>query len=531
MIRDIVNQHIQNVLPIYLFDLQDMKLVRRSTVGQYLDRAVTEYIQAHIDNMVKEKDPTRRHNYVTQSPQILQDLTVETKKWVAAKTAYAIFSHRWLDTGELTFQDISKFKSLRVPGFRMLINHKSDRKILNGTDILNQVNAYSLQTPKNREDHLKLLEVMKELCGDMSAAERRGCQDFVKLVEFFNISSKYGCDYVWFDSGCIDKSSSTELEESIRSMFNWYRNSKICIVHLADTTRLSDLQLDPWFTRGWTLQELLAPKSIKFFRKSWKHLTLDSVNNDKDPDFKVSLWELISFITRIPLSTLLDFTPGIDHARDALVWVSKRKTTRIEDIAYCLIGLLGIPFSIAYGEGNMAFRRLQVEILQHSYDKGLFAWTGQPSAYNSMLAEGPQCFSESSRPALRLQPLSMPKSQTVTNVVDPTFVFTNYGLRIPLSIYTVHSWDVCHTPSFGFTLRAKKLGNIQVLSIVEWPYLEDYDHLKIAILVDLVAIESSASIAILLGYKDGRYKRIPTGEHIILSRVTEPTAPEMIFIQ
>ena len=74
------------------------------------------------------------------------------------------------------------------------------------------------------------------------------------------------------------------------------------------------------------------------------------------------------------------------------MWVSKRKTTRIEDIAYCLIGLLGIPLSIAYGEGNMAFRRLQVEILQHSHDMGLFAWIGQPSAYNSMLAEGPQCF-------------------------------------------------------------------------------------------------------------------------------------------
>ena len=519
-----------------------MKLVRRSTLGQYLDHDITEYIQALTDSIVKEKNLTLRRNYVTRSPQVLQDLTVKTEKWITEKTAYAIFSHRWLDMGELTFQDISKFKSLSVPGFRMLINHKSDRKILRGTDILDQVNAYSPQVPENCDDHLKLLEIMKELCGDMSDAERRGCQDFVKLVEFFNISSKYGCNYVWFDSGCIDKSSSTELEESIRSMFNWYRNSKICIVHLADTTHLSDtahfsntthfpdLQEDPWFTRGWTLQELLAPKCVKFFTKSWKHLTLDSVNNDKDSRFKVPLWEIISFITRIPFSTLLDFTPGIDHARDALVWVSNRKTTRIEDIAYCLIGLLGIPFSIAYGEGNMAFRRLQVEILQHSHDKGLFAWIGQPSAYNSMLAEGPQCFSESS-PRLHLQPLSMPESQTVTNVFDPTYGFTNYGLRISLSIYTVCNWKVRHAPSFSFTLLAEKLGNIRAQFIVESLNLEDYDHLKIAILVDLVVESSPASIAILLGYKHGRYKRIPTKKHIILSRVTEPTAPEMIFIQ
>ena len=192
-----------------------MKLVRRSTVGRYLDHDTTEYIRARIDAMMKEKDSTRCHNYLTQSPQVLQDLTTATKKWIAEKTEYAILSHRWLDMGELTFQDISKFKTLSVPGFRMLID-KSDRKLLSGTDILDQVNAYSPQNQHNRDDPLKLLDVMKGLCGDMSTVETRDCQDFVKLVEFFNISSKYGCKYVWFDSGCIDKNSSTELEESIR---------------------------------------------------------------------------------------------------------------------------------------------------------------------------------------------------------------------------------------------------------------------------------------------------------------------------
>ena len=139
--------------------------------------------------------------------------------------------------GELTFQDISKFKTLSVPGFRMLID-KSNCKLLRGTDILDQANAYSWKNPKNRDDHPKLLEVMKELCGDMLVIETHDCQDFVKLVKFFNISLKYGGKYVWFDSSYIDKISSTELEESIRSMFNWYRNSKICIVHFADTTSL-----------------------------------------------------------------------------------------------------------------------------------------------------------------------------------------------------------------------------------------------------------------------------------------------------
>ena len=175
-------------------------------------------------------------------------------------------------------------------------------------------------------------------------------------------------------------------------MFNWYRNSKICIVHLATTGDIRTLQQDPWFRRGWTLQELLAPKRIKFFGRSWQHITLSSIDNDKDANLNILLWEIISDITQIPRCRLLNFTSGIKYARDAFVRVSKRKTTRVEDIAYCLIGLLAIPLSIAYGEGNMAFRRLQVEILQHSHDLGLFTWTGQPSTYNSMLAEGPQCF-------------------------------------------------------------------------------------------------------------------------------------------
>ena len=235
-------------------------------------------------------------------------------------------------------------------------------------------------------------------------------------------------------------------------------------------------------------------------------------------------------ITRIPLPTLFNFTPGINHARDALVWVSNQKTTHIEDIAYCLIGLLGIPFLIAYSEGNMAFCRLQVEILQHSHDVGLFAWTGQPLGYNSMLAEGPQCFSESSRQS-HLQLLLMSKPQTVTNVFNPTYAFTNYELRIPLSIYSVRSLEVLDAPSFSFMLQVEKLGDIHAQFIIEWPNLKDYHHLKIALLVDLVAEKSPASIAILLGCKDGRYKRIPTKKHIILSHPTELTAPQMIFIE
>ena len=135
-----------------------MKLVRRSAVGQHLNHDITEYIQAHIRGIIKDTDPARRRSDLSQSPQVLQDVTVETETWIAEKTAYAIFSHRWLDTGELTFQDISKFNSLSVHGFRRLIKNKFNRKILSGTDILDQVNAYySPENPTN--DCFELLAV------------------------------------------------------------------------------------------------------------------------------------------------------------------------------------------------------------------------------------------------------------------------------------------------------------------------------------------------------------------------------------
>ncbi|KDR67362.1 hypothetical protein GALMADRAFT_42771, partial [Galerina marginata CBS 339.88] len=262
---------------------------------------------------------------------------------------YTILSHRWLPGGELTFSDISKF-----------------------------------------------------------AAHQGRLHNFVKLIIFCWISVQHSCRFVWFDSGCINKSSSAELEESIRSMFTWYSKSKVCIVHLADTTNVKSFRKDQWFTRGWTLQELLAPNSLKFFEKSWRPITssLDDDDNDKNANSaaKQSLWDHISNMTGISPEHLSTFNFGIDRARDTFVWLSKRQTTRIEDMAYCLVGLLGVPLTIAYGEGEMAFYRLQVEVLQRTADLGLFVWQGQSSVGNSMLAAKPDSFS--SEYSLTIRPLS-----------------------------------------------------------------------------------------------------------------------------
>ncbi|KAH7887303.1 hypothetical protein F5I97DRAFT_1804952, partial [Phlebopus sp. FC_14] len=234
------------------------------------------------------------------------------KDLVKSKVKYAILSHRWFDVGEPTF-----------------------RHVLDGQEA----------APGPREAH-------------------------EKLIKFCEIARRdYGCEFVWADTCCIDKTSSSELDESIRSMFRWYRESYICIAYLRGTTEIEELADDEWFTRGWTLQELLAPTQIKFYKRDWAPLTDDP--NDKR-DTPNSLMVTISKITRIAIGDLCFFEPGF--LRERLSWASNRKTTRVEDKAYSLIGILDVSLTVAYGEGSRAFLRLQQAIIE-TYDSWeIFAW-------------------------------------------------------------------------------------------------------------------------------------------------------------
>ncbi|KAG8808159.1 hypothetical protein FRC17_004079, partial [Serendipita sp. 399] len=246
-----------------------------------------------------------------------------------------------------------------------------------------------------------------------------------KLEEFLKKSEQRRCTYAWADTICINKESSAELDESIRSMFAWYQDSHVCIVYLSETTNCFDMERDPWFTRGWTLQELLAPRQLAFYSKKWRQIT--SKDSEKHPvgegekyikkgnigggyggkpgdsgglkkktqddTGEESLWPTIAKITGIGIEDLLNFKPGLYDIGKRMTWASTRTTTRTEDMAYCLIGIFDINLSIAYGEKEKAFYRLQVEILQNSDDKTLFDWQGDASNYSSMLAASPACFS------------------------------------------------------------------------------------------------------------------------------------------
>ncbi|PPQ94735.1 hypothetical protein CVT25_007700, partial [Psilocybe cyanescens] len=500
VINDVINKHIRNQLPIFLLDLESMQLIRRSAVTMLLKDKIEEY-ETECMSMAIQKE----------------DLHSSTEEWIKAETRYAILSHRWLSNGELAFKDVSKFADHRDT-FRELVNFVSPS---GGKHIMNEVTGLAMNNANNTKDNpVQLKDDMRRVYKILFPANQNQplLPSFMKLIIFFWISTQYSSRFVWFDTGCINKSSSVELEESIRSIFDWYSNSKICIVHLADTTDVLSLHEDQWFTRGWTLQELLAPKKVKFFGKSWKPITTYSFDDDKNlegPDSNLHdhLWNHISNITEISRKRIFDFKPGIHQARDALVWLSKRRTTRIEDMAYCLIGLLGIPLSIAYGEGEMAFYRLQVEILQQSPDMGLFVWEGRPAIGNSMLAAGPDCFS-----SLALQPLVPQMPSGDMDDEDRSYSITNLGLRITLSVYWMPSgkWhmknDRLGVPEI--TLDVEKLGCITVPLQTRG----DYKFVEIAVLgkVEGQSTKQKHDIAILLGFQDGWWKRISKG-HITLS--------------
>jgi len=188
--------------------------------------------------------------------------------------------------------------------------------------------------------------------------------------------------HIWVDTCCIDKSSSSELSEAINSMFQWYANSHICYAYLSDVQSFSDVRKkrfaeSRWFTRGWTLQELLAPLTVEFYGRAWQYL-----------GSKSELCNEIQLITRIDTKVLRD--PGRIKGQSIstrMSWAARRETTRIEDIAYCLLGLFDISMPLLYGEGNKAFIRLQYELLRASGDHSLLAWGYDENAIGDMSAQ------------------------------------------------------------------------------------------------------------------------------------------------
>ena len=245
---------------------------------------------------------------------------------------------------------------------------------------------------------------------------------FTKIEQCCKKAALEGYQYVWIDTCCIDKRNSTELSEAINSMFKWYRKASCCYAYLADVPEDcgSDRILEGdkrfarsrWFTRGWTLQELLAPKRVKFLARDWSELGT-----------KETLLDPIQKATGIHVQVLKNITWLKEFSiAQRMSWAARRKTTRVEDKAYCLMGLFGINMPMLYGEGKKAFRRLQLELIREYNDPSLFAWRTQQGEWG-LLASSPVDFLESAN----FIPIS-------TGPLVAPYAVTNLGLSIKVRI-------------------------------------------------------------------------------------------------
>lgn len=285
-----------------------------------------------------------------------------------------------------------------------------------------------------------------------------GYQKLLKFCE--KARSDYGCEYAWADTCCINKESSTELEEAILSMGVWYSEAGICIVHLGNSSTLEDFMSEPWFTRGWTLQELLLPRKIRFYGKDWSPICPVVVEgrreeragkdnreeqriNDKDNEQVVVA---ITKVTGIPETDIRNFVPSCTRVSEKMRWASQRTTSRIEDMAYSLLGLFDTTMPIAYGEGARAFYKLMSTIADQYTEPDYFAWTGKPSQWSLALPSSPLCYGPQA---------SQSDLSTSSALGDPAYELTKLGLRIrlilvPASCERLESTDV-HTARFLLT--------------------------------------------------------------------------------
>ncbi|KAF2633882.1 HET-domain-containing protein, partial [Macroventuria anomochaeta] len=184
----------------------------------------------------------------------------------------------------------------------------------------------------------------------LNLAEAKKKQGFDKVEKTCEQAVRDGFDYVWIDTCCIDKSSSAELSEAINSMFAWYKGSSKCYAYLSDVDGLDGFARSKWFTRAWTLQELLAPSHLQnggksgmdFFSSHWVKL-----------GSKSDLSNMIKDICGIEKEYLEGQSIYSASISMRMSWAAERKATRSEDIAYSLLGLFDVNMPLLYGEGKL----------------------------------------------------------------------------------------------------------------------------------------------------------------------------------
>ncbi|CAI6332303.1 unnamed protein product [Periconia digitata] len=277
---------------------------------------------------------------------------------------YAILSHTW-GPDEVSYQELSLITRMRslLDTYSNQRASRSQQAVASGNTAL-MLAAMEMLLHGDRD--------IGTLMTDLSEGGLMKREGYSKIVKSAAEAKRLGYQYIWCDTCCIDKTSSTELQEAINSMYHWYKKSDVCLVYLNDVepvgfaapSSAKDVFHDcRW--RGWTLQELIAPRHVRFYFQDW------SLMGDKN-QFAEALCE----VTGIPTFILENGDLSEVSIANRMSWCATRETTRIEDIAYCLLGIFDIQMPLLYGEGDKAFLRLQEEILKTMDDYSIFAWLG-----------------------------------------------------------------------------------------------------------------------------------------------------------
>ena len=217
-------------------------------------------------------------------------------------------------------------------------------------------------------------------------------------------------------------------------MFSWYRQSALTVVHLADVSNAGELTSSKWFKRGWTLQELLAPRSLLFFTQNWSLYRGISSNHKKDS----TILDELEQATGIRSHDLADFYPSVDNARSRLQWASTRFTTWPEDISYSLFGVFGLHIPVLYGEPAVsALGRLLAELIAKSGNTMILDWVSQSSAFHT-------CF-----PAIVAPYRTLPSQHPSLDLTRSPTLFRVWKIFTPRSVRKMHQ-ALSHLPFTQF---------------------------------------------------------------------------------
>ncbi|OQN96417.1 hypothetical protein B0A48_17669 [Cryoendolithus antarcticus] len=262
---------------------------------------------------------------------------------------------------------------------------------------LSQAPQYAVLSHTWRDEEV----IFQDIRDPESARTKQGWR---KIQYTCEQTRKDDLEYCWVDTCCINKESSAELSESINSMYGIYGGAAICYIYLDDITenlQLTDLMDSDlvflnimrarkarsqvelasasdtalttqvrafanarWWTRCFTLQELIAPPDAHFYNQTWEPIAR-----------RHDIVSLVSSRTGIDLSVLQRTADPLDMSiAKRLSWAASRQATREEDVAYSLLGLLDVDLPLLYGEGSRAFTRLQEELLRTKSDLSTLAW-------------------------------------------------------------------------------------------------------------------------------------------------------------